>query len=166
MGLTHIATRALITYLYLLAMTRMSGKRVVSQATPFDLLVSLIVGDLVEDAVWAEVSISKFAGAVGTIFVLDAIVRFSSHHSSRFHSLVAGVPAVVIRQGVSDRDVLRRQQMNEADLAHLLRDNGIDDRREVRLGIVEDNHMLSVLREDWAEPGKRGDADRVREMVR
>src|SRR5688500_14997633 len=98
MGLTHIATRALITYLYLLAMTRMSGKRVVSQATPFDLLVSLIVGDLVEDAVWAEVSISKFAGAVGTIFVLDAIVRFSSHHSSRFHSLVAGVPAVVIRQ--------------------------------------------------------------------
>ena len=166
MGLTHIGARALIAYVYLLLMTRMSGKRVVSQATPFDLLVSLIVGDLVDDALWAEVSVSKFAGGVGAIFVLDAIVRFSSHHSSRFHSLVAGVPAVVLRQGVADRDALRAEQMNEGDLTHLLRDNGIDDRREVRLGIVEDNHTLSVLRESWAEPVKRGDADQVREMIR
>ena len=166
MGLTHIAARALIAYVYLLLMTRMSGKRVVSQATPFDLLISLIVGDLVDDVLWAEVSVSKFAGGVGAIFVLDALVRFSSHHLPGFHSLVAGVPAVVLRHGVVDRAALRREQMNEADLAHLLRDNGIDDRKDVRLGIVEDNHALSALREVWAEPVKRRDAGQVRETMR
>ena len=165
MGLTHVVTRALIAYVYLLLMTRMSGKRVVSQATPFDLLVSLIVGDLVDDALWAEVSVSKFAGGVGTIFVLDAIVRFSSHHFARGHGGVAGVPSIVIRDGAPDRDALRGEQMNEHDLKHLVRANGIADRQEIRLGIVEDNHTMSVLREDWAEPVRRGDAERVRELM-
>lgn len=52
----RIAVCALVAYVYLLVTTRASGKRVVSQATPFDLLVSLIIGDLIDAALWGEVS--------------------------------------------------------------------------------------------------------------
>jgi uncharacterized membrane protein YcaP (DUF421 family) len=165
MGLSHIATRALIAYAYLLLMTRMSGKRVVSQATPFDLLVSLIVGDLIDDGLWAEVPMAKFAVGVGSIVVIDAIVRIIAHRSSWVDRVVCGTPAVVVRHGASDQRSLRHEQLNQADLAHLLRLNGIENREEVRLGIVEDNHDLAVLREPWAEEVQRKDAEHVRELL-
>ena len=165
MGLPHIVTRALVAYVYLLLMTRMSGKRVVSQATPFDLLVSLIVGDLIDDALWAEVPIAKFAVAVGTIVMLDAIVRLAAYHSSWFDRLVSGTPTIALRRGVPDTRALRGEQMNEGDLAHLLRLNGVENKEEVRLGVVEDNHDLAVLKESWAEELQRRDASMVRELA-
>jgi uncharacterized membrane protein YcaP (DUF421 family) len=166
MGLSQIVIRALVAYVYLLLMTRMSGKRVVSQATPFDLLVSLIVGDLIDDGLWAEVSMAKFAVAVGTILSIDAVVRIGAYHFSWMDRAVSGTPSIVLRHGARDAKALRHEQMNEADLAHLLRLNGLERRDEVRLGVVEDDHDLAVLKESWAEPAQRADADRVREMIR
>lgn len=164
MDLWHIAVRAFIAYAYLLFMTRASGKRVVSEATPFDFVVALIIGDLVDDALWAEVSMSRFGAATGSIFVCDAITKTLALRSRAFFRLVCGVPAIVLRDGVEDRDALRREQLNEGDLAHLLRLEGVDKRDEVRLGIVERDHSLSVLHEPEYEPAQREDADRVRKM--
>jgi uncharacterized membrane protein YcaP (DUF421 family) len=165
MDLSHIAVRAVVAYVYLLLMTRMSGKRVVSQATPFDLLVSLIVGDLIDDGLWAEIPVAKFAVAVGTIFVIDAIVRIAAQRSSWVDRLVCGTPAIVLRHGIPDDRALRQEQMNRSDLAHLTRLNGIENKEEVRMGIVEDNHDLAVLKEPWAEPLQRRDADAVRKLI-
>lgn len=166
MDLGRIAVRALIAYVYLLVTTRASGKRVVSQATPFDLLVSLILGDLIDDALWGEVSLAKLAAAAGTICLCDLIVKFAAHHSDAFLRLVDGHPTPVLRDGVEDRDALRREQLNEDDLAHLLRLQGVDDRKDVHLALVECDHELSVIRRPGAEPAQKKDAERVKEMLR
>lgn len=166
MDLGRIAVRALIAYVYLLVMTRASGKRVVSQATPFDLLVSLILGDLIDDALWGEVTMAKFAAAAGTICVCDLLVKFAAHHSDAFLRLVDGHPTPVLRDGVEDRDALRGEQLNEDDLAHLLRLQGVDDRQDVHLALVEGDHELSVIRRPGAEPAQKKDAERVKEMMR
>lgn len=164
MDIGRIAVRALVAYVYLLFMTRAGGKRLLSEATPFDFVVSIIIGDLIDDALWAEASIAQFAAAVASIFACDAITTIGARHSRRFHRLVNGVSSIVLRDGVEDRDQLRREQLNEGDLAHLLRHHAIEKWKEVRLGIVESNHDLSVLRQHWAEPATRADADSVREM--
>jgi len=51
MDVARIAVRCIGAFIYLLTMTRLSGKRVVSQATPFDFVVALIVGDCIDDFV-------------------------------------------------------------------------------------------------------------------
>jgi uncharacterized membrane protein YcaP (DUF421 family) len=166
MDLGRIAVRALVAYVYLLVTTRASGKRVVSQATPFDLLVSLIIGDLIDDALWGEVSMVKFGAAVGTICVCDLLVKVTAHRSDAFLRLVDGRPTAVLRDGVEDRDALRKEQMNEEDLAHLLRLQGVDDRKDVRLGLVESDHEVSVILRPGAEPAQKKDAERVKERMR
>ena len=157
MSLGQIAIRAAVAYLYLFFMTRVSGKRVIGQATPFDFIVALILGDVIDDALWAEVSIAKFAGAVGSIMLCDALTKLGAFHSVAFFHLVNGRSHAVLRDGREDRDELRRQQLNEGDLAHLLRAKGIEDWNEVHIALLERGHELSVIRNPEDEPATKKD---------
>lgn len=153
----RIAVRAVIAYVYLLIITRMSGKRVVSQATPFDFIVGLILGDLIDGAVFAEVSMAKFAGGAGSVMLCDAITKIGAFRSTRFFHLVNGWPAVLLRDGVEDRDELRRNQLSEGDLRHLTRQKEVHDWNDVHLGILERGADLSVLRKPDAERATKQD---------
>lgn len=159
MSLGHIAVRAAVVYLYLMITTRASGKRVVSQATPFDFIVALILGDLIDDALWAEVGLAKFAVAVGSILLCDALVKIGAFHSLPFFHLINGRSRAILRDGSEDGDALRRQQLNEGDLAHLLRLEGIDADHwdDVHMALLERGHELSVILRPGAEPATKED---------
>ena len=164
MDLWRIAVRVLIAYAYLLFTTRASGKRVIAQATPFDFVVSLIIGDMFDDGIWAEVGMPKFAAGVGSIFLCDAIVKLGARRWDWFFRLTNGSPTVVLRDGEKDQRALRSEQLNDADLAHLLRLHGIDDRSKVQLALVERDHEASVILEPEEEPAQEKDAVRLMEM--
>lgn len=165
MELTRIAVRALATAIYLVAMTRLTGKRVVSQATPFDLVVALIIGDMIDNAIWGDVPMAEFMAGAGTIFVTDIAVTFAAVRSKRFSRLILGAPVVAVRDGLPDLHSLRREQMNGMDLEHLLRIRGLASPDEARLALVEIDHQLSVLRKPRAQPVRREDAEAVRHLL-
>lgn len=70
MDLLPIAARVLFAYVMLLVLVRVSGKRVISHATPFDFTVALILGDMVDDLLWGEVDASVFVVAVGVVLLI------------------------------------------------------------------------------------------------
>lgn len=160
----RIFVRALFAYATFLLLLRISGKRVVGQATPFDFALSLIVGDLFDDLFWADVSAAQFVAAVGALLLTDSVVKLAGCRSDRFFRLVEGAASVLLKDGSEQRDELRREQLNENDLEHLLRKEGVgrDRWNEVRLAVLERNHHLGVLRQDWAETAQRRDAGRLR----
>ena len=164
----RIVVRVLAAYLYLAFTTRAAGKRVVAQATPFDLVVSLIVGDLIDDVFWAEVGVTKFGAAAGTIFICDALTKLAAFHSPRFLHLVNGVPRVVMRSGAVDDRALRREQLSRDDLEHLLRLDGIATEKweEVHLATIERDHEASLILTRGAEPATRRDAPRAVELAK
>ena len=157
MSLGHIAVRAVVAYVYLLALTRAGGKSAVSQSTPFDFLVALILGDVIDDALWAEVSMAKFAGAAGSVMLCDALTRLAAARWRPFYLLVNGRSGILLRDGHEDRQELRRQQLNKTDLAHLLRLEGVTDWNDVHLALIEQGHELSVLLRPGAEPATKAD---------
>lgn len=155
MSLGQIAVRALVAYVYLLAMMRASGKSAVGQATPFDFLVALILGDVVDNALWAEVSMAEFAGAAASIVLCDVVTKLAAYRWRPFFLLVNGRSGVLLRDGQVDGDELRRQQLNDEDLSHLLRREGVTDRNDVHLALIEQGHELSVLLRPGAEPATK-----------
>jgi uncharacterized membrane protein YcaP (DUF421 family) len=157
MDLWRIAVRAVIAYAYLFVLARGSGRRVVSQSSPFDFLVALIVGDVFDNAVWGEVSMAKFAAAAGSVFVCDAIMKLLAHRWPRFLHIANGTPRAVVRDGSHDREALRREQLNESELAHLLRLHGLDGSDDVQFALLERNHQLSVVLTSDAQPAQKQD---------
>jgi uncharacterized membrane protein YcaP (DUF421 family) len=79
MDLLHIAARVLFGYVVLLALVRVGGRRLLRHATPLDFVVALILGDMMDDLVWAEVDAAVFVVAVGVLLLIHVsldVVRF------------------------------------------------------------------------------------------
>jgi uncharacterized membrane protein YcaP (DUF421 family) len=53
--------------MFLLTLLRLAGKRTIQQSRPFDLVLALVMGDLVDDAIWADVALAKFVVAAGML---------------------------------------------------------------------------------------------------
>lgn len=164
MELHRIAIRALFVYLILLGLIRVSGKRTLAQATPFDFVLTLILGDMIDDALWAEVPVARFVVAAGALTVTHLLVAWASSRSERLDRLIDGASTAVMGDGEPLRAGLRSERMSEKDLACEVRHAGIDreDWPEVRAAHVECSGAVSVLRHEWARPAQKKDAEAVR----
>ena len=69
----RIAVRAVFGFVYLLVLVRGSGKRSIKHGSPFDFAVALILGDLVDDLLWAEVPAAHFVIASGVIVLTHTV---------------------------------------------------------------------------------------------
>lgn len=67
----RIAVRVFIAYVIALALTRLSGHQTVKQADATTFVVALIIGDMFDDFMWAEVPAAQFIVGVGTLFILQ-----------------------------------------------------------------------------------------------
>ena len=73
MDLPAIAIRAAVVFAFLQLMVRLQGKHTIKQGTPFDFVLALIVGDLVDDVILGDVRAGMFFVAATTIFVLRMV---------------------------------------------------------------------------------------------
>ena len=81
----RIAIRAAFVFVTLLALVRCTGKRTVRQGSPFDFAIALILGDMADDALFAEVALSQFVVAVGTLFAVHLVMditRYRAGHTT------------------------------------------------------------------------------------
>jgi uncharacterized membrane protein YcaP (DUF421 family) len=79
MSLAAIAARAVFGYLTLLLLVRASGKQSVRHATTVQFVTAIVIGDMFDDAVWAEVSGAEFLVAVVTLFVTHWVIEYASY---------------------------------------------------------------------------------------
>lgn len=158
MELHHLGLRTLLGYLVLLGLLRASGKRTIEQGTPFDFVLALVLGDMVDDLLWAEVSAARFTVAVGTMTLVHTLASLADNWSPRFARLIAGEPAVVMEGGQPRPDALRAERISARELQRMLRHEGVaaEDGPDVRRVTVEVSGQAVVRREPWAEaPQKR-----------
>ncbi len=81
MDLLRILARVLFAYVMLLIMMRTGGKRLVRHASPLDFALSVILGDMIDDMLWAEVDASVFVVGAGVLVMIHLtldLLRFRS----------------------------------------------------------------------------------------
>jgi uncharacterized membrane protein YcaP (DUF421 family) len=155
--LASTAARALAVYAFVLLIIRLLGKRTVGNFTAFDLLVALMLGEVVDEIVYGDVSMLQGGVALGTIALAHYGNAWLSYWDHGMDRILEGRPSVVVRSGAFDRRGMRRERMNEKDVMAELRVQGVSELSEVRVAAVENDGSVSVLREPWAEPVRRGD---------
>jgi uncharacterized membrane protein YcaP (DUF421 family) len=82
MTLTGIIARVIVTYVVLLLLVRASGKQSVRHGTTFDFVLSVIIGDMVDDAIWAEVEMSMFLAGVVTLFATHWAMKYLNYRGA------------------------------------------------------------------------------------
>jgi uncharacterized membrane protein YcaP (DUF421 family) len=139
--------RALVIYVMVMVLVRVSGKRAVGQFTPFDLVLLILIGNAVQNGL--NGGDNSLTGAVILAVCLIGInfgVALLSSRNRSFEALVEGVPVVLARHGRVFRDVLRRELVSHQDFQEALRSHGIRALDEVELAILETDGRISVIR--------------------
>lgn len=128
------------------------------------LVLAILIGDLVDDAMFGVVPFSQFVVAAGSLTMAQLFVGIGAFHNLRIWSLVEGVPPVLVENGIPRRDAMRRQRISRKELASLLRLKGIAAARwaEIKRARLEEEGVLGIVFNEWAKPAQRRDAEWVR----
>lgn len=153
------ALRGLGVYVLMLVVIRILGKRTVGNFSAFDLLVALMLGEVVDEIIYGDVTFLQGTVAIGVVAVAQYGNSWLSYWDHGLDKILEGKPTILIRDGKLVRNGLRKERMNEKDVMAELRLQGVEDMREVHLGVMEVDGEMSVLLHDWAEPLQKSDLD-------
>ncbi|RYZ70538.1 MAG: DUF421 domain-containing protein [Lysobacteraceae bacterium] len=141
--------RALVVYVVLLVLVRMSGKRTVGQFTPFDMILLVLLGTAVQNSLIGK-DVSLLGGLIlaATLIGLNYLVALLTSRSRRADRLVEGEPVVLARDGRRFDRVLRRELVSPADFDEAMRQKGCAEIGKVKLALLETNGHITIITDD------------------
>lgn len=146
LGPGQTAARAFVIYLFGLFVVRVGKSRMLSRATPLDVVVTFLLAALLGQGITGSASLSGTGIACVVLTVLHWCFTGLACRSHRFGSLMKGVPKAIIHEGQLQRDTMRESHISAADLHEALRLNAhIDDPGLVKAAFKERSGDISVL---------------------
>jgi uncharacterized membrane protein YcaP (DUF421 family) len=145
----HFVLRALIVYVVLLVMVRLSGKRSVGQFTPFDMILLILLGNAVQNALLGEdTSVGGGLLLAGTLISFNYVVGQLAARFPGFHAFVEGKPVRLIEEGRVDTSRLRQEAVSRADIDEALRRNGLEHCDQVHVAWLENDGSITIIPRD------------------
>ncbi|GGL45569.1 DUF421 domain-containing protein [Sporolactobacillus putidus] len=142
----------------LLLLTKVMGRASMSEATPFDFIAMIVVGDFVSDAIYdPEANIFKVLFAIMFWGILIFLIDFITLKFNRSRGFFESQPAIVISGGIVDRNVLKKNKVDMNHLQMLLRDRNVFSFREIEYAILEPNGKISVIKKPELDMVTRAD---------
>jgi uncharacterized membrane protein YcaP (DUF421 family) len=138
--------RAAILWLFIWLMLRVMGRKELSQLSPFEFVLLVVMGDLIQQGVTEQdTSVTAAVLAVSTMVLLTLALSYVGYRWSAVAPIVEGTPVIVIHGGNVLRKVLDTERVSQEELRDAAREQGIDDLRKVRLGVMENDGSFSFL---------------------
>ena len=138
--------RAVVVYLFLLVLLRLTGKRQVGQMAPFDLVLLLVLSNAVQNSMnGGDNSITGGLILASALVGINSCVSWLTFYSKTMESLVEGRPVILIHHGTIDHRSLRQVKMTMHELEASLRAAGCSGPAEVRYAVLENTGKVSVI---------------------
>jgi uncharacterized membrane protein YcaP (DUF421 family) len=138
--------RAAAVFILIFIVTRVVGKRELSSLEPFDLILLIVIGDLVQQGVTQnDYSVT---GAFIVIATMGLMTVGTSYLSFRFRPLrrvMEGEPVVLMENGRPIEQNLRRERITLDEIAERARIEQVESLDDVRLAVLETNGEISVI---------------------
>jgi uncharacterized membrane protein YcaP (DUF421 family) len=155
-----IVLRATVIFLALYALVRLMGKRELGQMTPFELIVLVVIGDLIQQGVTQnDFSMTGAVIAISTIAFWALAMSWASYLWPRAERLLEGEPRVVVRDGELLSANLRRNRLTRSEIESEMRLAGIGHLDDVAWAILEPRGKISFIQRtdsgDGGEPRQR-----------
>ena len=150
-----IVLRALVIFVLLWVVIRVSGKREIAQLSAFDLILLVTVGDLVSQGVVQEdYSLTAAVVAVATFALAGFLLGWADFHFPRLRPVINGRARVVVRNGEPVLDVLASERITIEDIQEASREKGIRRLSDIELCVLETDGSFSFFtRDDDAADG-------------
>ncbi|MDR6881758.1 DUF421 domain-containing protein [Bacillus sp. 3255] len=146
MDILTIFLRTVLIYFVVFLMLRLMGKREIGKLSLFDLVISIMIAEI---AVFVLEDSAKplMSGLVpmATLVLIQIVIAYVTLKNRTLRILFDGEPSVIIKQGMIDREEMKKHRYNLDDLMLQLRQNKIMNVADVEFAILEPSGKLSVM---------------------
>ncbi len=141
-----LVLRAAVVFFFVFLITRVVGRRQLAQLEPFDLILLVVTGDLVQQSVTqSDESVTGALIVISTIALLSVGVSWASFRSRRVRLVTEGEPVVLVHDGRLIERNLRRERITLADIEEEARQAQISSVAELRWAILENDGQISCI---------------------
>ena len=141
-----IVLRAAVAFVFLFVLLRVLGRRELSTLEPFDLILIVVIGDLMQQGVTqSDMSMTGTVLAVGTFAMLVLLTSWLSFRFRRAREVLEAAPIIVIDRGKPVDRNLRSERLTLEEVAAAARIQQIASLDEVEWAIVEASGQISFI---------------------
>jgi uncharacterized membrane protein YcaP (DUF421 family) len=141
-----LVIRATVIFFFILLVTRIAGRRELSDLQPFDLILLVVLGDLVQQGITqSDQSVTGTLTVISTIALLSVAVSWISFRSRRGRRVVAGAPTVLLQDGRPIDRNLRRERITIEDIQEEARRVQVASLADLQWAILEDDGHISCI---------------------
>jgi uncharacterized membrane protein YcaP (DUF421 family) len=143
-----LVLRAAVAFFFILLLTRVVGRRELSSLEPFDLILLVVIGDLVQQGVTQnDFSLTGLLLVGATIGVLTVVVSYTSFKLPFVRPLLDGEPVIVVQDGKTIPSNLARNRITTPELLAAARQEGIASLDDVEWAVLETSGRISFIEE-------------------
>jgi uncharacterized membrane protein YcaP (DUF421 family) len=142
-----IVIRAAALFFFVWLITRAVGRRELSTFEPFDLILVIVVGDLIQQGVTQnDFSVTGAMLATATIGLMTVFLSWLNFRFPRVQPVFEGDPVIVLQDGRPIERNLRRNRITVEELAAQARMHEIPHLEDVRWAVLETSGAISFIK--------------------
>ncbi len=148
-----VSQRALFSLITLFFITKLIGKKQVSELSLFDYVISISIGNFAAE-VTMNLDTQILNGVIGVVIFgfIGALVSYLTMKSIKLRRFFMGTPTVIIENGNFVYKNLKRTKMDLNDFLQTARIAGYFDISEIKYALMEANGQISFLPKEEYSP--------------
>jgi uncharacterized membrane protein YcaP (DUF421 family) len=141
-----VVIRATVAFIFVLFLTRIVGRRELSSLEPFDLIMLVMLGDLVQQGVTQnDFSVTGLVLAGGTIALLTVAVSWTSFRFRVLRPALDGFPIILVQDGEPIERNMVRNRITQEELAAAARMQQVEKIEDIRWAVLETSGQISII---------------------
>jgi len=142
----EIVFRALFVFGFLWFITRVTGRSTLGELSTFQLLLYVVMGDLVQQAVTQQdYSVTSAVLAVGVFALMTVFIGWTNMRFRQVRPITHGTPVVIVKDGEPLMENIRTERVSMDDLMSAAREEGVERFSDIKVAILETNGRISFF---------------------
>lgn len=141
-----LVIRATVVFFFIFLVTRIVGRRQLSSLEPFDLIMLVVIGDLVQQGITqSDNSVTGALTVIATVALLSVFVAWVAFRFKRARVVTDGEPIIIVQDGKPIERNLRRERLTVEEVEEEARKQQIDSIEKIRWAILETDGQISCI---------------------
>jgi uncharacterized membrane protein YcaP (DUF421 family) len=142
-----IVLRAIVAYVFIIVLLRVTGRRELSSMGPTDLVLLVVLGDLIQNGVTQmDMSVTGVTIAITTFTLLSVASSYLVFKSRKAQQIIEGTPLIVVQDGAPIEANLRSERMTVGDVMEAARAQQIERLDQNKWAVLEANGTVSYIK--------------------
>lgn len=146
MNYLEVALKVIAIYFILVILLRFLGKREVGQLSVFDLVILLIIADIATFGIDNNEFFLSSLLCLAVLALLQKLLAKLLLHNGFLREIFEGKPTIIVYEGRVFIKNMKKESLLIDDLISQMRLNKISDINDIRLAVLENNGLLSIIK--------------------